>query len=92
MKVEMRKKAGIAMLISDKTDFKINTVLSSQAALALKNPPANARDAGDTGSISELGRILGGGHGNPLQCFCLKKPTDRGAWRAAVHGVAESRL
>ena len=28
---------------------------------------------------------------NPLQYSCLKNPTDRGAWRAAVHGVAKSR-
>ena len=32
----------------------------------------------------------GGGHGNPLQCSCLENPMDRGAWRAAVHRVAES--
>ena len=25
-------------------------------------------------------RSLGGGHGNPLQCSCLEKPMDRGAW------------
>ena len=27
----------------------------------------------------------------PLQCSCLKTPRDRGAWWAAVHGVAKSR-
>ena len=32
----------------------------------------------------------GGGNGNPLQYPCLENPTDRGAWRATVHGVAES--
>ena len=30
------------------------------------------------------------GKGNPLQCSCLENPTDRGAWRAVVHGVAEN--
>ena len=30
------------------------------------------------------------GHGNPLQCSCLENPMDRGAWWAAVHGVAQS--
>ena len=30
-------------------------------------------------------------NGNPLQRPCLENPTDRGAWRAAVHGVAESQ-
>ena len=33
---------------------------------------------------------IGEGNGNPLQCSCLENPRDRGAWRATVHGVAES--
>ena len=32
-----------------------------------------------------------GGNGNPLQCSCLENPRDRGAWWAAVSGVAQSR-
>ena len=32
----------------------------------------------------------GGEHGNPLQYSCLENPRDRGAWWAAVYGVAES--
>ena len=59
-------------------------------ALVIKNPPANAGDIGDTGSILGSGRSLGGGHDNPLQYSCLKNPMDTGAWRATVHGVAES--
>ena len=35
--------------------------------LAVKNPPANAGDVKDAGSIPGLGR--GGGHGNPLICI-----------------------
>ena len=38
-----------------------------------------------------VGKIPGAGNGNPLQCSCLENPTDRGAWRATVHGVAKSR-
>ena len=34
---------------------------------------------------------IGEGHGNPLQCSCLENPRDRGAWWAAVYGVAQSR-
>ena len=30
------------------------------------------------------------GNGNPLQNSYLKNPTDRGAWRATVHGIAKS--
>ena len=33
----------------------------------------------------------GEGNGTPLQCSCLENPMDRGAWWAAVHGVARSR-
>ena len=57
----------------------------------VKNPPANAGDIRDQGSIPGLGRILGGGHANPLQYSCLENPTDRGAWWATVHGVAKSQ-
>ena len=35
--------------------------------------------------------ITGEGNGNPLQYSCLENPMDRGAWRAMVHGIAESR-
>ena len=54
----------------------------------VKNPPVNA---GDVGSIPGLGRFSGEGNGNPLQSSCLENPTDRGAWRATVHGVTRSR-
>ena len=37
----------------------------------VKNPAANA---GDHGSIPELGRSPGGRHGNPLQYSCLENP------------------
>ena len=43
----------------------------------------------DLGLIPGSGRFLGGGNGKPLQYACLGNPTDRGAWQAAVHGVAE---
>ena len=50
-----------------------------------------ACNAGDLGSIPGLGRSPGGRHGNPLQYSCLENPMDRGAWWAAVHGVAKSQ-
>ena len=40
--------------------------------------------------IRGSGRSPGGGNGSPLQCSCLGNPTDRGAWRATVHGVTKS--
>ena len=58
-------------------------------ALEVKNLPANAGDSGDTGSIPGWGRSPGGGRGNSLQYSCLGYPTDRGAWQAIAHEVAE---
>ena len=34
---------------------------------------------------------IGEGNGNPLQCSFLENPRDRGAWWAAMYGVAQSR-
>ena len=51
----------------------------------------SACSAGDLGSIPGLGRFPGEGKGYPLQYLGLENSTDRGAWRATVHGVAESR-
>ena len=52
---------------------------------------ASAGNAGDVGSIPGLGRSPGVGNGTPLQDSCLENPMDRGAWEAAVHGVAKSQ-
>ena len=60
-------------------------------ALVVKNPPANAGDVRDRGSIPGLGRSPGGGHGNPLQYSCLENPMDRGDWQTTVHRFAKSQ-
>jgi len=52
----------------------------------VKNLPANA---GDSGLIPGLGRSPGEGNGKQLQYSYLENPLDRGAWRAAVHGVTK---
>ena len=57
---------------------------ASQVALMVKNPPANAGDIGDLGSIPGLRRSPGVGLGSPLQCSCLENPMDWEAWWAAV--------
>ena len=46
-------------------------------------------NAGNLDLIPGLRRFLGEGNSNPLQYSCLGNPVDRGAWRAAVHGVAK---
>ena len=54
----------------------------------VKNPPVNAGDLRDAGSIPESGRSPGVGNGNPLQYSCLDNSMDREAWWATVQGVA----
>ena len=39
-----------------------------------------------------LSKPAGEGNGTPLQYSCLENPMDGGAWWAAVHGVAKSRI
>ena len=70
-----------------------------QAALVVKNSPANAGDTRDSGSIPGLGRSLGGGQGNLHQYSLLDGGAytsilsmDGGAWRATVRSVAESDM
>ena len=51
----------------------------------IRNPPANAGDAGDMGSVPGLGRSPGGGNGHPLHYSGLENFMD-----CRVHGVAKS--
>ena len=51
-----------------------NTYTHSQVMLVVKNPPANAGDIRDTGSIPGSGRSPGGGHSNLLQYFAWGIP------------------
>ena len=66
--------------------FHIVSDLGFPGGSMVENPPANA---GDAGSISGWGRCPEEGNGNPLQYSCLENPMDRGAWRAAAHGVTK---
>ena len=67
--------------------IKHNLTLGFLGGSVVKNPPANA---GDAGSIPGSGRSPGEGNSNPLQYSCLGNPMDRRAQQSAVHGVAES--
>ena len=64
--------------------------LAGLVALAVKNPPAIAGDAGVVGSIPGLGGSSAGGNGKPLQYSCLENSMDREALQATVHGIAKS--
>ena len=54
-----------------------------------KEPPANAGDVKDTGSIPKSGGSPREGHGNPLQCSCLENPMNSGACLALQQGHSE---
>ena len=54
--------------------------MASLVKQVVKNPPANAADARDRGSIPGLGRSPGLGNGNPLQYSCLENSMDREVW------------
>ena len=59
--------------------------------LVVKNPPANAGDTRDVGSIPGSQRSPGVGNDNPLQYPCLENSMDRGIWQAIVHGATKNR-
>ena len=58
--------------------------------LSSKESACNAGDTSSGSWIPGSGRFLRGRNGNQLQYSCLRNLMDRGAWRAIVHGVAES--
>ena len=78
----------------DGNEQKFKSSHGYQVVLVVKNPPANAGDARDKGSVPRWGRSPGGGHGNPHQYSCLENPMDRGAWWAiestALHRVGHN--
>ena len=58
----------------------------------VKNPLANVGEAGDAGSIPELGKSLGKGNGNQLQYSCLENSMDRGAWWLGLQSMELQRV
>ena len=58
----------------------------------VKDPPANAGDAGNVDLTPGSGRSPGEGNGNPLEYSSLENSMGRGAWRATVHGVTKSQI
>ena len=57
----------------------------------VKNPPADAEDITDAGSIPGSERSPAEGNGNPLQYSCLENLMDREAWQAEVYRVTQSQ-
>ena len=82
------------MLNEEINDLKKNALVSFLSEFALKKLERACRSCVYHEYPKFLGsreEIVGEGNGNPLQYSCLENPTDRGAWWAAVHGVAKSR-
>ena len=67
----------------------IHGILQVRIVEWISMPPS--RRFPHSGINPSVSKILGGGHGNPLQDSCLENPMDRGAWWATVHRVAQSR-
>ena len=85
------KKAGITILIADKTGFKLNAITRDKGFPGGSELKASACNVGDLGSIPGLGRSPGERNSNPFQYSCLENPMDRWAWWATIHGVAKSQ-
>ena len=60
------------------------------AFLVAPDGKESACNVGDMGLIPVLGRPSGEGNGYSLRYSCLENSMNRGAWRAAVLGVAKS--
>ena len=69
---------------------KLRVFLDGEVTSPVAQQKEFACNAGDVGSVSELGKSPGGGHGNPLQYSCWDNPMDGGAWQATGCGVAKS--
>ena len=73
-----------------RTELDMTEATQQQAAAAAHMAKNSTYNAEDLGLIPGLGRSLGEGNDNPLQCSSLENPKDRGAWQGTVHGVAKS--
>ena len=56
----------------------------------VKNPPTDAGDSRNVGSIPKSVVSPGVVNGNPLQYSCLENSIHKGTWRATAHRVAKS--
>ena len=52
----------------------------------------HSRELSPSSLVFTLSVGTGEENGNPLQYSCLENPVDRGAWWAAIYGVAQSDM
>ena len=81
--------ASMSIVPGRKTLEVIDLFDASLVAQRIKSLPAMHKEPS---SFPGLGRSPGEGNGSPRQYSCLRNPTDRGAWRAKVHGVTKSQV
>ena len=67
--------------------IKVANAFALDSAVLGGSGKESACNAGDLGSIPELGRSPGEGNGSSLQYSCLENLMDRGAWQATVANV-----
>ena len=86
-----KKKAGVAILISDKIYFKTKAVKRDKEGHYIMIKGSIPEE--DITIINIYTPNIGAGEGNgtPLQYSCLENPMDGGAWRATVHEVTKSQ-
>ena len=83
-----QKKAGVAILISDKIDFEIKAMKRDKEVHNIMIKGSIQEE--DITSINIYAPNIGEGNDTPLQYSCLENPMDGGAWWAAVHGITKS--
>ena len=69
----------------------LNYNRASQVELLVKNPPSNAGDVRDAGSIPGSGRSPGEGNGNPLQYLAWRIPWTEEPGRLQSMGLQRVR-
>ena len=85
----MNKKYSLVFFfLTNLIKYKYTCIMGFPGSSTGKESTCNVRDLG---SVPELERSPGGGHGNPLQYSCLENPMDREAWWATAHRVAKSQ-
>ena len=68
--------------------YKYITIYEGFPHSSVGKESASACNAGDLGSLPELGRSPGGENGNSRQYYCIENPMDRGVWNVTVNGVS----
>ena len=81
---------AVTLLHCEVTLFPFALLWGFPAGSVVKSLTDNAGDTRYMGSIPGSGKSPGVGNSNQLQYSCLKNSMDRGAWWAAVYGVAKS--